>query len=568
MLPLFLEPLHIGVNLDVQCLDIDVLIELHPFGKHGDRKHIIFRIPPSERLADPEVIFVTDPVQAHFPCEDVAENHTHRLPFTDLILANQFPVDDSLQDRKIAPVTLQGQHPEVPGKKIFQLLPMPAQEIPLADRQVRHKGRHLLNIEIVFFQLPRGQFRQTGFFRQGDKAHQRNAEKDRIARTLQSTHQRHLHFFVSVYGKIPACRKRNHFLDLSTLERINASPLRLALAITGGGSSAISEILAEPGASNTLLEAVVPYDPGSLAEFLGRAPDRACSALTARQLAMAAFQRALHLTGSYERIAGVGCTAALATGRERRGADRCHIAAQTIRETKELTLSLPKDLSRQEQEALCRETIINLLAETAGLPQPADNDRLQSRSCIATENWQSLMAGDLAHDGGDDITALLPGAFDPIHRGHRKMVDLAESRLGKDVHLEISIRNVDKPPLDFLEMTDRRARLADFSVVFSNAPTFAEKATLFPGAVFVVGADTILRVGDPKYYASAGARDAAIGHIISRGNRFLVFGRSWDHAFRTLAESSLPAELASICDGLTEKDFREDISSTALRGES
>ena len=67
------------------------------------------------------------------------------------------------------------------------------------------------------------------------------------------------------------------------------------IAVTGGGSEAPAQLLTVPGASRTVMEALVPYHPSALAEFLGGRPDQACSAKTARAMAMAAFQRAMKL---------------------------------------------------------------------------------------------------------------------------------------------------------------------------------------------------------------------------------------------------------------------------------
>ncbi len=52
------------------------------------------------------------------------------------------------------------------------------------------------------------------------------------------------------------------------IEQIHASGRRVVLAITGGGSGAIGELLRVPGGSRTLVEAIVPYDGVSLAQFL------------------------------------------------------------------------------------------------------------------------------------------------------------------------------------------------------------------------------------------------------------------------------------------------------------
>ena len=70
---------------------------------------------------------------------------------------------------------------------------------------------------------------------------------------------------------------------------LHRSPWQGVFHVTGGGSGLLAELLTTPGASGTVLEAVVPYAPAALADLLGRAPDQACSPATARSLAMSAF---------------------------------------------------------------------------------------------------------------------------------------------------------------------------------------------------------------------------------------------------------------------------------------
>src|SRR5262245_24531136 len=73
---------------------------------------------------------------------------------------------------------------------------------------------------------------------------------------------------------------------------IHASGRHFVIALTGGGSGAIGLLLQTPGASRSVLEAIVPYALPALADWLGGVPDQACSAPTARAMAMAAFERA------------------------------------------------------------------------------------------------------------------------------------------------------------------------------------------------------------------------------------------------------------------------------------
>ena len=65
----------------------------------------------------------------------------------------------------------------------------------------------------------------------------------------------------------------------------------MVIAATGGGSRAISELLGVPGASATLLEAIVPYAESALTQLLGRSPEQACSPATALALASASWLR-------------------------------------------------------------------------------------------------------------------------------------------------------------------------------------------------------------------------------------------------------------------------------------
>ena len=53
------------------------------------------------------------------------------------------------------------------------------------------------------------------------------------------------------------------------ISALHASGRKAALAITGGGSAAIGELLRVPDASRLLIEAQVPYDAQALATFLG-----------------------------------------------------------------------------------------------------------------------------------------------------------------------------------------------------------------------------------------------------------------------------------------------------------
>ena len=56
-------------------------------------------------------------------------------------------------------------------------------------------------------------------------------------------------------------------------ERLHASHWQGVVYLTGGGSPLLSDLLSVPGASNTVLEAAVPYAAKALSDLLGTTPE-------------------------------------------------------------------------------------------------------------------------------------------------------------------------------------------------------------------------------------------------------------------------------------------------------
>ena len=139
--------------------------------------------------------------------------------------------------------------------------------------------------------------------------------------------------------------------SMSTIQALHDSHWRGVFHITGGGASLLSELLAVPGASRTLLDGSIPYAEQALADLLGAPPEQAASQATARALAMAAYQRALGFGGTYH--FGFGCTASLVTDRTKRGQTRAHWAIQTLDATQDFYLELDATKTRDAQETAC-----------------------------------------------------------------------------------------------------------------------------------------------------------------------------------------------------------------------
>ncbi len=361
------------------------------------------------------------------------------------------------------------------------------------------------------------------------------------------------------------------------VEQIHDSPTRIVLAVTGGGSRAIADLLEVPGASRTLLEAVVPYSAPAMVAWLGGLPDEFCSAATARAMAMVAFHRARQYEEPEAMPAGVACSANLTTDRPKRGPHRVHVALQTAALTAAWWLQLQKDRrSRAEEERLVGRLVLNVLAEACGVPQRLtldllEGEQVQESRTEAPPEWQDLLLGKVESvclgPTGRPPRIIMSGAFNPLHVGHRRMIQIAHELLHEPVALDIAVVNVDKPPLDYAELQRRLRQFPPEQTIYlTRAATFEEKSRLFPGATFLVGADTLRRLAAPHYYGgSTTACQHALERIASRGCRFLVFGRDSGVGFVRLGDLDLPDSLLALCREVPPEVFCEEVSSTAIR---
>lgn len=407
--------------------------------------------------------------------------------------------------------------------------------------------------------------------------------------------------------------------------RIHAAPQQAVIVATGGGASAISELLGVPGGSRTLLEAVVPYSAEALTEWLRRRPEQFCVEETALAMAAVADERAKTLSASQRGsrmqegtavadelsglLIGVACTASLVSDRPKKGEHRAYVATQTRGETVTYSLILEKGArQRADEERLVGHLILQALARAAGLDelpalelrtgeqvvtqvataQPLVIELLEKKrgvvwSLPAPGSLDGLQArptsrnGGAERDAGTALHAELPfphsapagilcGAFHPLHFGHEQLRIAAERIVGGPVYYEMSIRNVDKPPLDFLSLQRRRAQFTEQPLALTAVATFAEKAVLFKGVTFVVGIDTAERIIEPRYYGgSAGSMESALAQIRDAGCRFLVAGRKKEARFETLRDAKIPGEFAALFAEVRESEFRADVSSTQLR---
>lgn len=372
--------------------------------------------------------------------------------------------------------------------------------------------------------------------------------------------------------------------------KLHARPHKAVVAAAGAGSSALSWLLGVEGASRTLLEAQVPYSRRAMVELVGTEPEQYVAPETARAMAKAAYRRGLVLREDDSPIVGVACTAAIATDRTRRGEDRGCIAAWDAERVVTVSLTLEKGLrGRAGEEEVFSRMLLKVMGQAFGV------ETVPALGLMAGEMPEAvtvehpgpvarLLAGDVelvlgqvdgrlaAVESGRAAEAaglaVLPGSFSPLHYGHRELARAAAELTGREAVFELSVTNVDKPPLAEGEIARRAAQFAGMGrIALTRAPTFREKAELFPGCVFVIGWDTLIRLVDPRYYGgSETGMLEALAEMWALGCRFLVAGRAMDGVFRTLDAAAIPGGFRPLFQGIAEGAFRADVSSTELRG--
>jgi nicotinic acid mononucleotide adenylyltransferase/nicotinamide mononucleotide (NMN) deamidase PncC len=359
---------------------------------------------------------------------------------------------------------------------------------------------------------------------------------------------------------------------------------RAVLVATGGGSPALSHLLTTPGASAAIVEALVPYAREAVDRLLGGPQEAYGSSRTARRLAVAAWQRARACDAPAEAAVGAAVTAALRTRQPKRGPHRVIVALQTLAATTVAEVVLEKGArTRAEEEQLAAALLLEAVGAACGGGAALDPGLLQAGEVVRRDGfdapaaWQELFAGTraVAAAAGDPAAQprpgglVFPGSFDPFHEGHRLMARIAEEVAERPLDYELSIENVDKPALDYLEIRDRAAQFTERRLWLTRAATFLEKLAVFPESTFVMGADTYVRLADPRYYGgSAEAAAGAARTIAERSRGLVVFGRVREGVFQEATRLDVPRVLRDVTYFVSEREFRSDVSSTELRRRS
>ncbi len=364
---------------------------------------------------------------------------------------------------------------------------------------------------------------------------------------------------------------------------IHNRPQMVVIEFAGAGAQALAWLHAVGGSSRTILEATDHYAAASMIEAIGFEPEQYASLPVVRALAGRAHVRAGQLAGPETAVAGIACSAAIATDYAKRGEHRCCLAISEPAGITTYNLILTKGLrTRQEEEQLVSLLILRAVARVCGVSGVPEPDLAETERLLEAFEPVSLparlLAGELVWvavrpDGRMRIgqtwpnLALLSGAFNPLHQGHQQLAEAAAEILGQAVYFELPLVNADKGTIGLEEARRRMAQFAGLApVILTRDPLFSQKARLFPNSVFVLGVDTVRRLTEPRFYHDSPAEMlASLAAVKEAGCRFLVAGRLENDRFITLRDVELPGGYEELFEAIPEEIFRVDISSTEIR---
>lgn len=361
---------------------------------------------------------------------------------------------------------------------------------------------------------------------------------------------------------------------MEDLEKLKKAGINIHVMATGAGAGLQSKLWEVPGSSAYLSGASFPYDQDEQAELLGFMPEHFCSPDAAIDLASAAYIKAFKFGG--KKAVGVGIAASVASEKVHRGEHRLHVVVMTDDKVLAANRVLKRGAGFQQRKDdgnFCDETAIHLMLEALGILSEEVRADFICHSAVdaAKERFfrNPYFTSDGKRFGGfipAHLNALMPGAYNPPHEGHFGMATHFENSYGTRTIFQITVNPPHKGELSVQDCLKRAKMLTGRYRLFTrDDPFYIDKARKYPNTSFIIGADALLRMFDPKWGLDL---ETTLKEFKLLNTHFFVGGRVIDGNFVRgfdIVKTLSPHLYDEYSNLFIEMEGRWDISSSELR---
>lgn len=334
-------------------------------------------------------------------------------------------------------------------------------------------------------------------------------------------------------------------------ELVDQKDLRIFVYATGAGAGIQSAIWHTLGCSSFFVGAEFPYAPSESSRALGYTPTSFVSEEMAIDLAMAAYVRAYEFG---KKSVGIGLTASVASSRAHRGDHRIIVSGCSDDGVLTAYMTLPKgvgDEARALDGKIADSLAIKILLHAAGqnyvLPKETHCDVPVMVADTNSQAFFSLEARPYFTSSGQrksftvedrQNSVFYPGNFDPLHEGHigaaEATLDYIANKIGKrkKVIFTTTTNPPHKSPLSSPEVLQRVALMKGHNFLVTKGDArYLDKARLFPNSSFILGADALIRMLDPKWGVPT---QDLLDELTNLKTTYYVLGRLVEGKFITL----------------------------------
>lgn len=366
-------------------------------------------------------------------------------------------------------------------------------------------------------------------------------------------------------------------LSVHLKDLVNRTDLNIFIYTTGAGAGIQQKIWNTPGCSSFFVGSSMPYAARLSSRALGYTPNKFVSTDMAIDLAMSAYVQAYE---PGKKAIGIGLTASVASTKEHRGDHQVIVSAFSDDSCFTSIFKLKKG-SGESQRLIDGELSdyfgLQVILHAAGYDYCLLKDDSASHFDTRNEARESLINKPFFSKFGVrsfmpnlENIIFYPGNYDPLHLGHagaahatRQMVASQYNKL-TDVIFTTTADPPHKKELTSAEIMQRVAMMQgyDFMVTYGDA-RYIDKARRFPNASFIIGADALLRMLDPKWGIPVLPLLEEFSQLTTK---FYVVGRLVNGVFTTLhdIENKFPI-LYKYQRNFIPVQGRWDVSSTEIR---